>query len=463
MGYRTEKDSMGEFQVPEEMLYGAQTARAAENFPVSGMGIGREMIRALGFIKYAAAQVNEDLGKLDAKLADAIRQASQEVADGKYDEHFPVDIYQTGSGTSSNMNANEVISNRAIQILGGEVGSKSPVHPNDHVNMGQSSNDVYPTAIHVAALPMILRELVPALEGLRDGLANKASEWDDIVKTGRTHLQDATPIRLGQVFSGYASQVDHGIFHLKDTCVHMAELAIGGTAVGTGINTHPEFGKRMAEKLSELSGARFEEAGNHFEAQAAQDASVATSGALKTLAASLMKIANDIRFLGSGPRLGIGELIIPAVQPGSSIMPGKVNPVICESLIMVSAQVMANDQAVTIGGLYGNFELNVMLPLISRNLLESIELMANGVSNFTERLLKGLEADRDRIEDMNERSLMLATALAPKVGYDKAAEIAKTAHKENKNVRDVALEMGVADEEELKELLDLRRLTEPSE
>jgi len=463
MGYRTEKDSMGEFQVPEEMLYGAQTARAAENFPVSGMGIGREMIRALGFIKYAAAQVNEDLGKLDAKLADAIRQASQEVADGKYDEHFPVDIYQTGSGTSSNMNANEVISNRAIQILGGEVGSKSPVHPNDHVNMGQSSNDVYPTAIHVAALPMILRELVPALEGLRDGLANKASEWDDIVKTGRTHLQDATPIRLGQVFSGYASQVDHGIFHLKDTCVHMAELAIGGTAVGTGINTHPEFGKRMAEKLSELSGARFEEAGNHFEAQAAQDASVATSGALKTLAASLMKIANDIRFLGSGPRLGIGELIIPAVQPGSSIMPGKVNPVICESLIMVSAQVMANDQAVTIGGLYGNFELNVMLPLISRNLLESIELMANGVSNFTERLLKDLEADRDRIEDMNERSLMLATALAPKVGYDKAAEIAKTAHKENKNVRDVALEMGVADEEELKELLDLRRLTEPSE
>jgi fumarate hydratase class II len=348
-------------------------------------------------------------------------------------------------------------------MLGGEIGSKNPVHPNDHVNMGQSSNDVFPTAIHVAAMVLIEEKLLPALEKLHAGLLDKSAAFDGIVKTGRTHLQDATPVRLGQVFSGYASQIEHGIGHIRDAGLHLSELAIGGTAVGTGINTHPEFGARMAVKISQLTDARFTEAENHFEAQAAQDAAVQMSGALKGLAASLIKIANDIRFLGSGPRLGIGELEIPAVQPGSSIMPGKVNPVIAESLIMVCAQVIGNDAAITLGGLYGNFELNVMLPLIAKNLIEGITLLANACDNFNNRLLKDLKADVDRISKMNEKSLMLATALAPVIGYDKAAELAKKAHKSGKTIREAALEAGLVPEDQLDELLDLKKLTEPRE
>ena len=461
MGFRIEKDSMGSFEVPEDALYGAQTARAVANFPISGQTIGRDMIKALAWTKLSAAQVNRELGKLAVELADAIAQAAGEVVDGVHDAHFPVDVFQTGSGTSSNMNANEVIANRANQLLGGELGSKHPVHPNDHVNLGQSSNDVFPTAIHVAALTRIEGALLPSLHALHDSLVAKAKAFDDVIKTGRTHLQDATPITLGQVFSGYASQIEHGISHLQDACGHLAELAIGGTAVGTGINTHPEFGHRMAERLSQLSGVAFVEAPNHFEAQAAQDAAVAVSGALKTLAVSVMKIANDIRHLGSGPRFGLGELIVPAIQPGSSIMPGKVNPVLCEALIMVAAQVIGNDSAITLGGAFGNFELNVMLPLIARNLLSSVDLLANGVNAFRTGLLVLLEADREAIAAKNERSLMLATALAPLLGYDKAAQVAKQAHAEGKTVRQVALELELMSAEELDRVLDPLRLIRP--
>jgi len=459
MNYRIERDSLGSFKVPEDMLYGAQTARAVENFPVSGSGIGREMVRALGLIKRAAAEVNRDLGKLDGKLAEAIVEAAKEVIDGELDAHFPVDVFQTGSGTSSNMNANEVISNRAIQFMGGQVGSKIPVHPNDHVNMGQSSNDVFPTAIHVAAMTMIEADLMPALDLLLKALGGKAMEFDDIVKTGRTHLQDATPIRLGQEFSGYTSQVGHGIYHIKDALAHLSELAIGGTAVGTGINTHPDFGKLMAKRLSELTGVQFVEAINHFEAQAARDACVQASGSMKTVAVSLIKIANDVRHLGSGPRLGLGELELPAVQPGSSIMPGKVNPVIAESLIMASAQVIGNDAAITLGGLYGNFELNVMMPLIARNLLEQIGLLTNASTIFANKLVAGLKADREKIESMNQRSLMLATSLAPVIGYDKAADIAKHAFASGKTVRETAIEETDLEPEEIDRLLDPRGQT----
>ena len=460
MDKRIEKDTMGDIEVPVDALYGAQTARAVRNFPVSGLVFPREFLRAMGLIKYAAAEVNKELGKLAPDLADAIMRAAREVIDGKLDDHFPVDIFQTGSGTSTNMNANEVIANRAIQLLGGTVGSKTPAHPNDHVNMGQSSNDVFPSAIHIAAVTTIENRLLPALEKLRNELAKKAEEFDDIVKIGRTHLQDATPIRLGQEFSGYASQVDHGIAHIKDALEHLRELAIGGTAVGTGINTHPEFGKRMADKISELSGVSFIEAGTHFEAQAAQDAAVQMSGSLKTIAVSLIKIANDIRWLGSGPRLGLGELEIPATQPGSSIMPGKVNPVIAESLIMVCAQVIGNDAAITLGGLSGNFELNVMLPLIARNLLEQIKLLANASENFSEKLVMGLEAQRASIEQKNEDSLSLATALAPIIGYEKAADIAKKAHETGKTVRQIALEADVLPADQLDKALDLYGMTD---
>jgi fumarate hydratase class II len=460
MDKRIEKDTMGEIEVPVDALYGAQTGRAVRNFPVSGTAFPREFLRAMGLIKYAAAEVNAELGKLESDLADAIKRAAREVIDGKLDDHFPVDIFQTGSGTSTNMNANEVIANRAIQLLGGTVGSKTPAHPNDHVNMGQSSNDVFPSAIHIAAVTMIENRLLPALEKLRNELAKKAKEFDVIVKIGRTHLQDATPIRLGQEFSGYASQVDHGIAHTKDALEHLRELAIGGTAVGTGINTHPAFGKRMADKISELSGVSFIEAGNHFEAQAAQDAAVQMSGSLKTIAVSLIKIANDIRWLGSGPRLGLGELEIPATQPGSSIMPGKVNPVIAESLIMVCAQVIGNDAAITLGGLSGNFELNVMLPLIARNLLEQIKLLANASDNFSEKLVMGLEAQRASIEQKNEDSLSLATALAPIIGYEKAADIAKKAHETGKTVRQIALEADVLPADQLDKALDLYGMTD---
>jgi fumarate hydratase class II len=459
MKTRREQDTMGEMEVPADALYGAQTARAVANFTASDERIGREMIEALGLVKAAAAEVNAELGLLDDSLAEAIAAAAREVAAGSLDGHFPVSVFQTGSGTSSNMNANEVIANRAAMILGREAGTKA-VHPNDHVNMGQSSNDVFPSAIHVAARRAVAERLLPALEELRQELKAKEEEFDGIVKTGRTHLQDAVPIRLGQEFSAFRSQVDHAVDAVISSCRHLEELAVGGTAVGTGLNTHPEFGRRVAEKLSSATGLSFREAPNHFEAQAAQDAAVAMSGSLKTLAVVLVKMANDIRWLGSGPRLGLGELEVPAVQPGSSIMPGKVNPVIAEALIMAAAQVVGNDAAITAGGLLGNFQLNTMLPLIARNLLEEVNLLAGSVAMFTEKLLRNLEVDEERIASLNERSLALATALVPRLGYDRAAAVAKEAHRSGRTVREVVLAEGLVPEDELDSLLDLRGQTE---
>jgi fumarate hydratase class II len=452
---------MGEMDVPADALYGAQTARALRNFDVSGEGIGRPMIRALGLVKGAAAAVNRDLGLLEPAVAAAVAEASREVADGEHDRHFPVDVFQTGSGTSSNMNANEVIANRAIQIMGGEVGSRA-VHPNDHVNMGQSSNDVFPTALHVAARAAIETDLLPSLERMRETLDGKAREFDDIVKTGRTHLQDAVPLRLGREFSGFSSQVGHAMGHIRSSCGHLEELAIGGTAVGTGLNTHPEFGGLVAEAINRATGLPFREAPNHYEAQAAQDAAVQMSGSLRTLAIVLMKIANDIRWLGSGPRLGLGELELPSVQPGSSIMPGKVNPVIAEALIMACAQVVGNDAAIAAGGMMGNFQLNTMLPLIARNLQQQVELLSRGAEMFTRLLLAELKADRKRIESLSERSLSLATALAPVVGYDVAAEVAGEAHRTGRTIRAVALDKKILPEEELDRLLDPARQAGPA-
>ncbi|MBA2618753.1 MAG: class II fumarate hydratase, partial [Rubrobacter sp.] len=367
--HRVERDSMGEVEVPRDALFGAQTRRALDNFPISGIRFPRRFIEALGAIKLEAANVNHELGGLDAYLRDAIVAAAEEVVEGTLDKDFVLDIFQTGSGTSTNMNANEVISNRAVQVLGGELGSKDPVHPNDHVNLGQSSNDVIPTAIHVAALVSIERDLLPALHKLRDALGDKAVELDGVVKTGRTHLQDATPIRLGQEFLGYAGQIDRGIQRIEKAREDLAEVALGGTAVGTGVNTHPEFANKVCERLGERFGVEIRETGNHFQAQSAMDAAVFASGALKTVAVSLLKISNDVRFLGAGPRANLAEIALPEVQPGSSIMPGKVNPVIAESAAMVSAQVIGNDATVALAGASGNFELNVMLPVIAHNLL----------------------------------------------------------------------------------------------
>jgi len=452
---------MGEFDLPADALYGASTARAVENFKISGQGIGRDMIRALGLIKHAAARVNNDLGKLDSGLADAITAAADEVAGGSLDEHFPVDVFQTGSGTSSNMNANEVIANKANMLLGGKIGSKSPVHPNDHVNMGQSSNDVFPAAIHVAALSGIFEALLPALDKLRESLRAKSVEFDDIVKVGRTHLQDATPIRLGQEFSAFVSQIEHATRHVLSAVEDLRELPLGGTAVGTGINTHPEFGRRVAEKLSQLTDIEFVEATNHFEAQSARDAAVRMSGALKSLAVSLIKLANDIRWLASGPTVGLGELALPAVQPGSSIMPGKVNPVIAESLIQAAAQAIGNDTAIAVGGLYGQFQLNAMQPLIARNLLEQISLLANASANFADNLVSGLDANRSRIAALVDGSATAATALAPYVGYETVARIVARAQREGRSVRDITREEEILPEKELHQVLDLRRQTEP--
>lgn len=459
--FRIERDTMGEMKVPANAYYGAQTARAVENFPISGIGFSREFIRALGMIKLASAEVNMRLGLLDKRIGNAIAQAAKEVVDGKLDEHFVVDIFQTGSGTSTNMNANEVIANRANEILGGKIGDKSPVHPNDHVNMGQSSNDVIPTAIHVSAKEGIEKNLIPGLQNLYEALSDKAKEFDRIVKIGRTHLQDATPIRLGQEFSGYASMIKHGIRRVTQASQSLSELAQGGTAVGTGINTHRDFGKLVAERLSELTGLSFKEAENHFEAQGGKDAACEASAALKVVAVSLMKIANDIRWLGSGPRCGIGELIIPPVQPGSSIMPGKVNPVICESVTQVAAQVMGNDLTITIAAQSGNFELNVMMPIIAHNLLQSIMLISRVSRVFTQKCIVGLKADEKRCEEMIEKSLAMCTSLAPVIGYDMAASIAKEAYETGKTVREVATARKVLPEEELNKLLDPWSMTEP--
>ncbi|MFQ5854444.1 MAG: class II fumarate hydratase [Anaerolineae bacterium] len=459
METRMERDSLGEVKVPANALYGAQTQRAVENFPISGITFPRVFVRALGLIKQAAAQVNEELGLLDSELAGPICQAAQEVIDGQLDDHFPIDVYQTGSGTSTNMNANEVISNRAIQILGGEVGSKKPVHPNDHVNRGQSSNDVIPTAIHVSAYLAVEEQLLPALLHLRDTLLQRAEEFDAVVKTGRTHLMDAMPIRLGQQLSGYANQIDHGIRRVEAALPRLAELAIGGTAVGTGINAHPEFGARVAAKLVELTGLPFREAVNHFEAQATQDAAVELSGQLKTIAASLMKIANDFRWMNSGPQAGLAEITLPATQPGSSIMPGKINPVIAEAVTLVCAQVIGNDVAITIGGQSGNFELNLMLPLIAHNLLQSVTILANASRILADKAVAGFAINRDHMEDLVEKNPILVAALAPHIGYDLAAQIARRAMAEGRRVREVAREMTDLTPEQLDQYLDTYAMT----
>ncbi len=456
--HRVERDSMGEVEVPRDALFGAQTRRALDNFPISGIRFPRRFIEALGAIKLEAANVNHELGGLDENLENAIVSAAEEVVEGALDNQFVLDIFQTGSGTSTNMNANEVISNRAVQILGGELGSKDPVHPNDHVNRGQSSNDVIPTATHLAALISIDKDLLPALHKLRDALGDKSVEFDDVVKTGRTHLQDATPIRLGQEFLGYAGQIDRGIQRVEKAREDLAEVALGGTAVGTGVNTHPEFASRVCEKLSQRFGVEIRETENHFQAQSAMDAAVFASGALKTVAVSILKIANDVRFLGAGPRANLAEIALPEVQPGSSIMPGKVNPVIAESAAMVSAQVIGNDATVALAGQSGNFELNVMLPVIAHNLLQSIGLLASTADNFTDQLVVGLQAT-DRGPALVEQGLMLATALAPEIGYDKAADLSKEAYKTGKTIREVARERTELSEEELDRLLDARKMT----
>ncbi len=458
---RIEYDSMGEMEVPSDAYYGAQTARAIENFPISGIRKHSLLVKALGMIKKAAAESNLQLGLLDKKTAGAIVKAADEVINGKLDNHFVLDVFQTGSGTSSNMNTNEVIANRANEILGVKKGDKSGVHPNDHVNMGQSSNDVYPTALHVSAILAINDILLPSLKSLEKALSAKAKEFDKIVKIGRTHLQDATPIRLGQEFSGYASMITHSIKRTEYAREELSELAIGGTAVGTGINTHPKFGGLVAKRLSAMTKTKLREADNHFEAQGSKDAMVSASGQLKTIAVSLMKIANDLRWLGSGPRCGIGELLIPPVQPGSSIMPGKVNPVIPEAVCQVAAQVIGNDLTITIGGQFGNFELNVMMPVKGHNLLQSIELLGRVSQVFVDKCIKGIKADKKRCEEMIEKSLAMCTSLAPVIGYDAAAKIAKEAYETGKTVREVALEKKVLPDAKLKELLDPWSMTEP--
>ncbi len=459
--YRIEKDSMGPVNVPKEVYYGAQTQRAIDNFPISGWRFERELIYALGLIKYGAARVNSELNLLEGRMARAIQKASDEVMGGKWDAEFVVDIFQTGSGTSTHMNANELIANRANEILGGRKGIYQPIHPNDHVNLGQSSNDVFPSCIHIASMLLLRERLLPALEGLQKALKKKEKEFHPVLKIGRTHLQDATPIRLGQEFGGYAQQVSSGIRRIRNAIESLAELPLGGTAVGTGINTHPLFSKKVISIIRKKTGYPFRKAVDHFEAQGAKDASVETSGALKTTAVSLMKIANDIRWLGAGPRCGIGEIRLPETQPGSSIMPGKINPVIPESLIQVCAQVIGNDAAITLGGLSGNFELNVMMPLIAHNLLQSIRLLANGVDNFSRRCIEGLEADRERCEEMIEKSLALATALTPKIGYDEAARVAKKAYDQRKTIRQVVEEEGILSREELNRWLDPRSMIAP--
>ena len=459
-GTRTERDTMGELAVPANAYYGVQTARAIENFPISSLRMPRSMIRAMGLIKRAAAGVNQALGLLAPQPADAIKQAATEVVEGRLDAEFPVDVFQTGSGTSTNMNTNEVISNRATELLGGARGSKL-VHPNDHVNLGQSSNDVIPTAIHIAASETIQHQLLPALTRLHRVLAKKAKDFDAIVKIGRTHLQDATPVRLGQEFSGYARQIELGIARMKRAQEALSEVALGGTAVGTGLNCHPEFSSRVMVAISQETGCSFREATNHFEAQSTQDSLVEASGQLRTLAVSLMKIANDIRWLGSGPRCGLGEIQLPETQPGSSIMPGKVNPVIAESVTMVCAQVIGNDVTVTIGGQAGNFELIVMLPVMAYNLLQSIELLATVSDNFAAKCVEGITANKERCQSLIEQSLAMCTALAPEIGYEAAAKLAKEAYRSGKTVREVAKEQKVLPEKQLDELLDPWRMTEP--
>jgi fumarate hydratase class II len=458
MGVRIEKDTFGPIEVPADRLWGAQTQRSLENFRISRERMPPELIRALAWVKRACAAVNEALGTLTAEKARAIQSAADEVLEERWPEEFPLVVWQTGSGTQTNMNMNEVLANRASEILGGTRGEGRLVHPNDDVNRGQSSNDVFPTAMSVAAAVAIRKRLLPSLAKLRETLAARTAAFRDVVKIGRTHLQDATPLTLGQEFSGYVSQLDHARRHIEEALPHLSELALGGTAVGTGLNAHPELGKRVAEELSRLTGCPFVTAPNKFEALAAHDAMVNAHGALKGLAAALMKIANDVRLLASGPRCGIGEITIPENEPGSSIMPGKVNPTQCEALTMCACQVMGNDVAVNFGGAQGHLELNVFKPMIANAFLQSVRLLADGMASFEERCARGIEPDRERIAALVHGSLMLVTALAPRIGYDRAAEIAKKAHRERSGLREAAIALGYVSAEQYDEWVRPERM-----
>ncbi len=461
MQTRIEKDSMGTMELPADALYGATTQRAVLNFPISGYRFSRPFIRALGLVKWAAALANRDLGRLEEKRAQLIAEAAEEIIDGQWDSQFPIDIFQTGSGTSTNMNANEVIANRCSQLAGKAIGSKDPVHPNDHVNMGQSSNDVIPTSIHIAAAELVRSELMPALDHLQQGLEAKAHEFWEVIKIGRTHLMDATPVRLGQEFSGYAKQVEYGRLRAGNAIAAVEELALGGTAVGTGLNSHPEFSGKVMGYLWNRTGVAFREARNHFEAQGAKDGLVEASGQMRSIAVSLFKIANDIRLLASGPRCGLGEIQLPATQPGSSIMPGKVNPVMCESVVQVCAQVLGNDTAVCWGGATGQLELNVMMPVMAHNVLESIRLLSNVARGFQDKCVSGIVANRDRCNELVELSMAMVTSLAPVIGYDRAAEIAKESAATGKTVRQICRERQVLSEEQLNRALDPVEMTKP--
>ena len=461
MGFRKEKDSMGVLEVPEDRYYGAQTQRSLNNFKIGGERFQRELIRAYGILKKAAASVNEKAGKLDSKLAGVIREAADEVIEGNLDDHFPLVVWQTGSGTQSNMNFNEVIANRAIEKLGGELGSKNPVHPNDHVNMGQSTNDTFPTAINIAAVEATINQLLPGLKKLMKSLVKKEKEFDAIIKLGRTHLQDATPLSLGQEFSGYASALRHGISRIEKALDHCYELAMGGTAVGTGINSFEGFGEQVADEISSLTGLPFKTAENKFEALGGQDSIVELSSALKTVSGSLFKIANDIRWLASGPRSGIGEILIPANEPGSSIMPGKVNPTQCEAMTMVCTQVMGNDVTISFAGASGNFELNVYRPVIAYNIIQSIRLLTDACDSFRVHCVDGIEANEERIRSNLYNSLMLVTTLNPHIGYDKAAEVAKKAYKDNLSLREAIIDLGYMSGEEFDQLVQPEKMIHP--
>ncbi len=461
MEYRIETDTMGEMKVPADRYYGCQTARSLTNFRIGTETMPREIIRAMGILKKAACLVNMDLGKMPKDKGDLITKAADEVIDGKLDDHFPLVVWQTGSGTQSNMNSNEVISNRAIELAGGKLGSKDPVHPNDHVNMGQSSNDTFPTAMHIAAVEEIHRRLIPMITQLRDTLAKKSEAFKDIIKIGRTHLMDATPLTLGQEFSGYAAALSLGLERIDDCLKRLYPLALGGTAVGTGLNAHPEFAERSAKAIAEITGKSFVTAPNKFESLATHDAIVEASGVMKTLACSLMKIANDIRWLGSGPRCGIGELNLPANEPGSSIMPGKVNPTQCEAMTMVCAQVIGNDVAVNIGGASGNFELNVFKPVMIYNLLQSIRLIADSCEMFDEKCAVGLEPNEAAIKKHLTNSLMLVTALNPHIGYDNAAKVAKKAHAEGTTLKEAVVALGLLTQKEFDEKVRPEKMIGP--
>ena len=461
MSTRTERDSIGPVEVPTDRYYGAQTQRSFENFKIGDERFPREFIRAYGILKKAAATVNHDFGNLDDSIKSMINNAANEVIEGKLDDHFPLVVWQTGSGTQTNMNFNEVIANRAIEMLGGELGSKTPVHPNDHVNMSQSTNDTFPTAINIAAVESVHHHLMPAMKLLRDALEDKANAFDQIVKLGRTHLQDATPLSLGQEFSGYVSALDHGLNRLEKALEHCYELAMGGTAVGTGINSVEGFGEASAKEIAELTGLPFRTADNKFEALGGQDSIVELSGALKVIAASLFKIANDIRWLASGPRSGIGEISLPANEPGSSIMPGKVNPTQCEALTMLCTQVMGNDATITFAGASGNFELNVYRPVLAYNILQSIRLLADGCRSFAENAVTGIEPNKERIDRNLYDSLMLVTALNPHIGYDKAAEVAKKAFKDKSTLREAIMELGYMSGEDFDRLVRPEQMIHP--